>query len=210
MKKYIINSMFLVAMIFATTSCDLELQEQFEFDPSIPELTTFEDQTVWEWLSTNPNDEYNFMLEAIERAGLEEMYKATDKQRTFLLLKDRAWTDRGELLQHITGSQDGKIEDIPVETLQKVLKYHVVDDYVDQGPVLFELFADYTFDTMLEGEYGIITFQRDERFRLRMNWSENLPSTKKRVGSALHNYVFSNGVAHLMIDYTTLLRFERM
>lgn len=195
-----------VCAIFS--SCDLELQEQFEFDPALEPQQTFEDMTVLEWLRTNPREEFDYMLQAIELTGLEAEYSTNTERRTYILLKDRAFTDGGEILQTLTGSREGSLDSADVDRLANILRYHIVTDYIENdSELLFVLFQDYLFQSLVPDFDGQISFQRDERFRLQINRSNALAGTKKAGRMANHNYIFSNGVAHLTVDHYRNVRF---
>lgn len=191
-----VNGILLAIVMAFSSSCDLQLQEQFEFEDDIPELARF-DMTVMEWLDQNPQDQFTYMLEAIERAGLRDLYDNADDNRTFLLLRNDAWTESNEILSSVAGDASYPLDSIPVATLRHILKYHIVDAYVDQGPSLLTVDAPYGFQTLIEGDSGRIYFSRNYSQNLSVNSAGSLlPGDKKNTGVSLHNYIFKNGVAH--------------
>lgn len=207
-------SVVFVMLCFAT-SCDLPLQPEFEFESEIGELVTFEDQTVLEWMrspeSVSANDANNFdiMVSAIEAAGMEAEYSNPADRRTFLMLTNQAFTGGGEIFSVLSVSAVDSLDDAGIERLRNILSYHIVDAYVDQGPEsLPVLLTNFTFQTLLPGEDGAIVFHRDERFRMFINkvplvnaLAPSLPSNARRSAVRNHNYVFSNGVGHHIVDY---------
>lgn len=199
-----------IAVLFI--GCDLEIQEEFEFDPALPELVTFEDQTAFEWINTNSADKFNYMIEAIELTGLQDLYNSSDNGRTFLLFEDRAFTDNNQLLNLVTGSNDGNLADGDIDLLRDILMYHVIDEYVDQGPdQLPKLNTHVTFQTLYENAdplATIVTVSRDERFRLNVNYDPVLPSSRRRTIPTSHNYVFGNGIGHICNRYIRIKNFE--
>ncbi len=204
--KIIKNKYFAFLIIAAVlSSCDLKQQKSFEFKPETPVLQNFKDQTVWEWVLTNPGNEFNYLIQAVNLTGLQDEFSKNTDQHTFLLLKDLAFTGPGGVLQVITGSRTGKLETIDAaraQRLKNLLLYHIINEYVSQGPEKLKvLFQNYFFQTLLPGTNGQMSIFRDERFRLQFNRSDALPSSKRGTNGMLHNYVFKNGVAHLSTTY---------
>lgn len=193
---------------FLTFSCDLEPQDRFEYVPSIPLEVTFDTITVLDWISRRGN--LGLMERAIEITGLEAEYNRTNGggDRTFMLLDNRAFTDRGEILQALSGNRGAEyIDSVDVDQLRNVLLYHIVDQYVDQGPDNLPVVnTEYIFQTLLPGGDGLMSINRDERFRLNINRAPSLPERKKGTRIREHNYVFSNGIAHLTRDYLAARR----
>ena len=203
--KTIQTTLLVAAIAMALQGC-LKLQEDFEFNPEIPELVTFKDQTAWQWVQTNPGNEFAKMIEAIQVAGMVGYYDTdTTAKRTYLLLKDIAFTESNGVLQVVTGSRTGSLANLTAAQkakLQNILLYHLIDKYVDQGPEsLYVLFQHYPFQTMLPGTNGEMTIMRDERFRMNFNSSPTMPSTRRNTNAMLHNYIFKNGVGHLSPRY---------
>lgn len=193
-------SLLLFCLAIVTTGCDLAVQEPFEFNPEIAPQQTF-NMTALEWIRSNPNEEFNYLDSAITITGLEAEYSSNSGQRTYLLLKDRAFTDGGEILQQLGGSRTALMADLDVDRLRTVLRYHIIDEYVSNGfDELAVLYTDYIFQTLVPGEAGRISINRDDRFRLRINNSPDLAGTKKSALLGNHNYIFTNGVAHLSND----------
>lgn len=198
----------LFVMLCFVTSCDLPVQPKFEFESEIGELVTFEDQTVLEWmrspasLGANNNANFDIMVSAIEATGLEDEYTEPSDRRTFLMLNNEAFTANGEIFQVLGVTAVDSLDDAGLDRLRTILLYHIVDDYVDQGPdALPVLLVNYFFQTLIPGEEGLMSANRDERFRMNLNRADGLPGNARGTQVRQHNYVFSNGVGHHIRDY---------
>ena len=187
-------------VLLLITGCDLERQRQFEFDPDIAPQVTF-DMTVLDFIRSHPADDFNYLDTAITLTGLAAEYESNADPRTYLLLKDAAFTSRGEILQQITGDATTSLDSLDatqIERLRYVLRYHIIEDYVENGfDPLEVVFQDYFFQTLIFGDDGILSLNRDDRFRLGVNQSQDLQGTRKGGRLGEHNYIFTNGVAHL-------------
>lgn len=214
--KYIV----LLGLTLCLFGCDLERQKGFDFVPEVDIIDPYKDMTAWEFIQTrnNPTDEGNlsgeeldYMIAAIEKAGMINEYDGTDGDRTYLLLNNNAFTGNGDIIQLVTGSATVEEGETPaavmaradVDVLKRILQYHIITTYVDQVPTLFEFDVNYIFQTLIPGEDGIIVLRRDNRYRIDINRAPApLPSTAtsqwERV--RLHNYVFSNGIGHFIAD----------
>lgn len=79
----------------------------------------------------------------------------------------------------------------------------VVDEYVNLGPrKLTRLDQWYKFNTMLEGEFGVMSFRRIWKQQLQLSGDPTLPGSRRFVNRLQHNYIFSNGVGHLTTKST--------
>jgi len=201
-----LSAMFL--MLCFATSCDLPVQPKFEFESEISELVSFEDQTVLEWMRSdasiggNANANFDIMVSAIEATGLEGEYSEPGDRRTFLMLNNEAFTANGEIFPLLGVTAVDSLDDSGLDRLRTILRYHIIEDYVDQGPeALPVLLVDYFFQTLIPGEEGLISVNRDERFRMNINRSDGLPGNSRGTQVRQHNYVFSNGVGHHVRDY---------
>ncbi|NNF32610.1 MAG: hypothetical protein HKN68_00765 [Saprospiraceae bacterium] len=223
MKKIInIKSLYFIVfgMLFSMTSCDLSLQEAFEFEPEVDLTDPYDNMTAWEFiqfdtaLSDEGNlmgEQLNYMVAAIKRAGMESEYSGSDTSRTYLLLNNNAFTGGGDVIQIVTGSStvsEGETPDdvmarADVETLRKVLEYHIVTTHVKQVPTLYEYGVNYIFQTLIPGEDGVIVMRRDDRYRIDINRAPApLPSSATSQWERVrkHNYVFNNGIGHFLND----------
>lgn len=211
MKKTLIFCAMMV--LVGLSSCDLELQKPFKFVPEVPDIATFESQTVWEWLQTQKSpgglvvvDQYKFdyLIAAIEYTGLVDEFNRRSDKRTFLLLNNNAFDDSGEILQTLTGALTGPVTRADKARLTAVLRYHIVNDYIEQNNPLRVFAADYFFQTLNEGDNGKILFRRDERYTVTINPATVPPLTATRRGATVrnHNLRFANGIGHVLNDYT--------
>ena len=210
---FTITSFLGILLGTALTGCDLELQKGTEFDSGVEPQVTFGEMTAWEWLQTNPNDEFDYMIEAIELTGLQDEYNSLTSERTFLLLKDIGFTHNAGVLKLEFGSASIPLEDVDVEKLRNIMMYYILDTYVDQGPDhLVVVDRDYPFNTLSEDpNNSYLTIHRNWSFNLRINYSEDIASeTKKSQSVKLHNYIFSNGnaVGHMLERHIRLAPFE--
>ena len=211
----------LLSLMVLLPSCDLDLQEGIEFVPEVDLTDPFADITAWEWLQTrtklNDNgsingEEFNYMIAAIEKAGMVEEYNnASMQDRTYLMLNNNAFTGNGDVIAIVTGSASipagatpaQVLENADVDKLKKVLQYHIVTSFVAQVPTLFEANVNYIYQTLIPGEDGVIVMRRDNLYRIDINKvPAPLPSSAtsqfERVRG--HNYVFQNGIGHIIAD----------
>lgn len=218
--------LLLTGFILLLSSCDLELQEGYSFSPDVDLTDPYANLTAWEFINTQTalNDEgnldgeaFNYLIEAIKRAGFEDEYNNNNIiDRTYLLLNNNAFTGGGDIIELVTGSEEVGEDETPaeimaradVDVLRLILQYHIVTTYVDQIPTLFEYDEWYLFQTLISGEDGIIGLLRDNRYRISINGTRNdrvpspLPSSafSQFEEVRLHNYVFSNGIGHVIAD----------
>ena len=210
----------IIGLVLILVSCDLDLQQGFDFVPEVDLTDPYGDMTAWEFIQSRvvfnedggiSGEELNYMAAAIERAGMIEEYNGSDPDRTYLLLNNNAFTGGGDIIQLVTGSATVEEGETPadvmaradVDVLRRILQYHIVTTYVAQVPTLFEFGVNYVFQTLIPGEDGVIVMRRDDRYRIDINRAPApLPSTAtsqwERV--RLHNYVFNNGIGHIIAD----------
>ena len=214
-----ISNLLIVLGLCLLASCNLKLQEPFEFVPEVPILTTFQDQTAWDWVQKEKTPDtakvftttkFDYLIEAVKLTGLEAEYSKAGNNRTFILLNNTAFTGTGKILQLITGSATGKlatITDANKARLANLLKYHLIDAYVDQVKAVPIFGAQYEFKTLGTAPNNIITVSRNERYSLTLNSSANLPTTKRTFGVLRHNYIFGNGIGHIVDNYAGIAAF---
>ena len=210
----------IIGLTVCLFGCDLELQKGFDFVPEVDTTDPYKNITAWEFIQTRNNlndngslngEELNYMIAAIERAGMIDEYNGSNADRTYLLLNNNAFTGGGDIIQLVTGSSSVAAGETPsdvmaradVDVLKRILQYHIVTTFVAQVPTLFEFGVNYIFQTLIPGEDGIIAMRRDDRYRIDINRAPApLPSTAtsqwERV--RLHNYVFLNGIGHFIAD----------
>lgn len=225
MKKLIQSySYFILAfgLMLGLTNCNLKLQEPFEFVPEVPPLTTFKDKTAWAWLQTQKTPDtattlngqkFDLFIEAITLTGLEAEFTKAGDQRTFLLLNNGAFTGTGRIVQLLANSTSTTIKKLPTLTdaakvrLANILKYHIIDAYVDQVNAVPISDAHYNFKTLATAPNDVIWFNRDVRFALTINASPSLPATKRTFTVSRHNYIFQNGIGHILNNYAGIVAF---
>ncbi|GAK98046.1 hypothetical protein JCM19294_1668 [Nonlabens tegetincola] len=108
---------FLVLLISALviSSCELDLQDNYEFESTAVFEDPYEELTAYEFIQlfTTPvtdDDNYdpehfNYMEAAIRKAGMVDVFNQTaDDQRTYLLLNNNAFVGNGDVISIITGS----------------------------------------------------------------------------------------------------------
>lgn len=211
----------LIGLALCLFSCDLDLQQGFDFKPEVDLTNPFGDMTALEFIESRENvftedggisgEELHYMAAAIRAAGLEAEYSGVDTSRTYLLLNNNAFTGSGDIIQLVTGSADVGETETPadvmaradLDVLRTILRYHIVTTYVAQVPTLFEYGVNYVFQTLIPGDDGIIVMRRDERYRIDINRAPApLPSTATSQNERvrLHNYVFNNGIGHVIAD----------
>ncbi|APY11857.1 hypothetical protein BWZ22_11705 [Seonamhaeicola sp. S2-3] len=237
MKTYIRFKVVLILCISALfTSCSLDVQESFDFKPDVDLTEPYGNLTAWEYIQTQTafteegefdNEKLNYMVEAIKKAGYEDIYNQTaTTERTYLLLNNGAFRGNGDVIDIVTGDPSTTVTEIingeevtrelsaaevmsrvdtpeEMERLKAVLNYHIVDAYVAQVPQLEIRDERYLFQTLIPGDDGLIAFHRDWQWRVEINRAPApLPTTATSQWERVrrHNYVFKNGVGHYIND----------
>jgi hypothetical protein len=206
--KLYIQTSVLVFTLFLVGSCNLKLQEPYDFQPELSDEITFKDQTAWDWIQkqTTPAgttvlsiEKFDYLIQAIKQTGLEAEFSKAGDKRTFLLLNNAAFVGTGKIIPLLTGSATGTLDKADKTRLTNLLKYHIiVDAYVDQIKALPVWGAQYEFKTLLDGPNGIIKVSRNERLGMTINSAPELPTTRRTAAVYRHNYVFGNGIGHIM------------
>ena len=158
---------------FLVISCgDLKQQEKFIFKPGIPELVTFKDQTAWEFIQKQTStvgavpsgNKFDFMITLIKVAGLEEEYNKNVSNRTYLLLNNSSFTGTGRINALLTGVVAGTGDLTKVDKVRaaNLLKYHIIDAYVNQTTSLPIYFVNYEFKTLLDENMNGYKYKNDE------------------------------------------------
>ena len=212
-KLNILKSLILMGIGLLLTNCELKIQPQFEFDTGLDPIPEF-NMTAWEWIQTRTShdtllakgeyngDEFDLLKEAILLCGMVDEFDKAGKDKTFILLNNNAFTGAGDIIQLVTGSAVGDIANADTRILGNVLKYHIIpDEYITQNDPLVVYGVDHMFQTLLPGPDGEMSIRRNERLQLFYNYSPDLPSTKADEAGYRHNYVFTNGIGHIIQDY---------
>lgn len=207
-------------LILLASSCDLTLQREWEYvrEP-------FGNQplgiTAYEWLTqvnsdpsfNNPDGmpEFEFMLEAIERTGLRELYDDPNAPKTFLLLRNSAFNGNNQLIQNMAGNRNFPLDSISTERLEHALSYHIIEEALGQDDIpKFDFFLYY--QTLVPGDTGVVELnKRLFDYSIRINTTiarvgapaipSNMPPTARGQSVALHNYIFTNGIGHQLNGY---------
>lgn len=220
-RKFVNINVLALTLGVALIGCDLEIQKPFEFNPEVSFEDPFAEMTAWEFLQSKGTfltadgeldfEGFAYMVEAVKVAGFENEYNGDNGDRTYLLLNNSAFTGGGDIINIVTGSADIPEGETPAQTmaradvdkLRKVLSYHIVLAYIQEVPTLYEYGVDYLFQTLIEGEDGVIAFRRDERYRIDINHANSpMPSSSTSQAERVrgHNYVFNNGIGHIIAD----------
>lgn len=214
----------LLGLMLTISSCDMPVQERFVFEPDVDLTDPFDQLTAWEFFNlprVNELDEdgeligdnYNYLVAAIEAAGMVSEYNSPNSGRTYLMLNNNAFIDRGDVIQLVTGSADVAEGETPaqvmaradVDVLRLILQYHIITTYITQNDPLVEFNVNYEFQTLIPGEAGKMILRRDDRLRIDVNRSPaDLPNTATGGGNnerlRNYNYVFNNGIGHSIND----------
>lgn len=205
------NIFLFCGILLVISSCDLAVQKTFEFQEGVPEFVTFKNETVLDWLKRNTTPPgaptngtaFDSLVKAITLTNLEAEYSTNPSdRRTFLLLTNNSFTNTGanKIMRDLGNVKD--IAAIPKARLEKLLRYHIVEDYVHQIETLPTWGRFKYFQTLVPGEEGTISFVRNERYALTVNNGPRIPtSTRKFTNVYLHNYQFKNGIAHQLNLY---------
>lgn len=223
MKLYIIkarNIVIAAIATFALFSCDLELQKEWEYVPE-PFGNRPLGMTALEWMQMINSDtryqdvnglaEFDFLLQAIERTGLEELYLGQDTTKTYLLLRNSAWNGNNQLIQNMAGNRNYPLDSISNERLEQVLKYHIIDEYLSQPVIPKNDFFLY-YQTLVSGDSGLIEINKrlfDQSIRINTSIARigspstpsNMPSASRGTVVNLHNFIFTNGIGHQLNNY---------
>jgi len=217
----------LLILVAFTFSCDLPLQDSYSFHPDVDLTDPYAGGTAWDFLNSPGalkktttgainGESFDYMVEAIKKAGLVELYSQTETtSRTYLLLNNNAFLGTGDVINIVTGSATVPVGETPEQTLAKVdtpaemqklinvLNYHIVTTRIAQVPTLVQYRTEYLFQTLIPGADGLISFKRDERYTISLNTApSSLPSsaTSEAENVRNHNYIFNNGIGHHIAD----------
>lgn len=251
--NYIIAALIAVTL----SSCTLELQEPFDFKPENTFADPFENLTAWEYIQTRTTtdiiddqnrkelngEELDFMIAAIKRVGYQDLYNQTEIRRTFFLLNNNAFTggnrDR-DIIRAVTGVTQGGRSRVNADTLmasitdpaqinrlKAILRYHIIEEEVQQVPKITIFDQDFLFDSLLpivnvdpatgeptglSSQMAPMALRRDIEWRMEAN-NPSAPLIETAVQQGFnerirsHNYVFNNGVGHYLNDTVRYLPF---
>lgn len=178
------------------TSCDLALQKSYDFDES---ATIYQEQppfnqTIWEFM--NQQADFDLMVEAIDFAGMQDVFDGGQDDKTVLLL-------RQEAMEAFLSDQNAEnVQDVPLDTWMHFLNYHVITTRFTQNDLNSQEYT--TLQTLVNGDDGRIVIWKWRRYmelQINRNGSPDRPNTAKGDAVFLHNYEFTNGVGHQMRKY---------
>jgi len=226
MKKQMRILVLLIVVAF-TFSCDLPLQDTYSFHPDVDLTDPFAGGTAWDFLNSEAalkktptgalyGDSFDYLVAAIKKAGLVDLYSQTEtSSRTYLLLNNDAFTGTGDVIHIVTGSATVPAGQTPdqvmdrvdtpakMQKLKNVLNYHIVTTKIVQVPTLAVIGTEYIFQTLIPGVDGLIGLKRTDRYAISINTAaSSLPSsaTTEPENVRNHNYVFNNGIGHIIAD----------
>lgn len=180
MKKILYNISLVGIFMMLLSSCDLDLQTDYDYSQKVDDPHI--NMTAWEYVASN-EDNFSLLKEALEYTGVDEYYKQTEHQYTFLLLNNTA------MKAFMESKGVTEISSCDMQELKNLLLYHIVSGhYSSYG----ELDVEPRFViTMLSGEEGLMT----------MNVWKN--PWQAAVGKIVINQTGSNSKAHQCKSVTT-------
>ena len=151
MKTFVkIKIVLLLCISVFFSSCELGLQDNYEFESGAVFIDPYENNTAWEFIQllkgvnedgTFDGEHFQYMEAAIRKAGMVEDFNQTaDTLRTYLLLNNNAFTGGGDVIQIVTGSAATTItETINGQDVERVLTPDEVMERVDTPEKLEKL-----------------------------------------------------------------------
>ncbi|AWW32855.1 hypothetical protein DN752_23440 [Echinicola strongylocentroti] len=218
--KKSINIIVVGAMMLFAASCDLALQEKWEYVPE-PFGNRPTGMTAYDWMlmingDTTYNDDdglpqFQFMLDAIERAGVFELYNNPDAQQTYFLLRNSAFNGGGQLIANMTGDSENPLDSISPDRLAHALKYHIIDETMSQTDIPKNDFHLY-YQSLIPGDTGVVEINKrlfNQEIRINASIARvgggttptTMPSSSKGATVVLHNFIFTNGIGHQLNGY---------
>lgn len=199
--KGVIKNTVIILIVLLLNSCEkLALQRSFDFDQNDhPTVVPPFNITIYAFMTQHV--EFDSMVVAVKRAGMEDIFEGGADDKTVLLLRNEA------VMEFLKKQGFTSIDQVPVSKLQNLLKYHVITTRFTQNDLNVQTF--YVFHTLVDGDNGLINV-----WKFRQYWTieinsggPNLPSTAKSANVYLHNYEFTNGVGHQMQHYVRRVPF---
>ena len=105
----IISALFCISLF---SGC-LKLQKNEDYDGA--PIDPYKDVTCWEFMNSRP-DLFSKMIQGIEICQMEEYYQTTSKDRTYLLLADKA----------IANDVNKATTPANIESLKNILLFHII------------------------------------------------------------------------------------
>lgn len=131
-------------------SCDkMSLQKNYDYDGTA--LSPHVNMTAWEFMNSR-TDIFSVMIEAVERAAMEDMYQQRDRTLTYLFI------DNTGMNLFLNKHSATMVSQVSPDIIRKLLLYHIIDGeyhaYKKKLPV-----EPIYVKTMLEGEDGLMTIK---------------------------------------------------
>ncbi len=149
-KKYLSYRLSFISVMLILMAVGCEIQPDFEYEYS--NTTGKFDITAFEFIEQD--DSLSLMENAINIAGLKDLYNGTDK-KTFIVPRNSAWRD------YLSINNYNSINDVPVPIIKNILLYHVVTEKT--------LFSDSTFYT----SNSPVAFQTENGQKMYLSRSNN-------------------------------------
>ncbi|MFN2363779.1 MAG: hypothetical protein ABR596_05715, partial [Halarsenatibacteraceae bacterium] len=123
---------FIFCISLLLSSCELELQDNFDFKPEVDLTNPFDDMTAWEFIQTRTaqrsdinenfdpevdidgpsNEELHYMIAAIKKTGFEDLYDQTETtERTYLLLNNNSFQGDNGIINIVVERTPEEIEE---------------------------------------------------------------------------------------------------
>ena len=157
----------LASVMILFSSCDLDLQENYDFDESAtiyPPIVPF-NMTMWEFMTQQPD--FTMMVEAVQLAGMESIYSGGEDNKTVLMLRNQA------MQEFLNNQGAASVSAISVAKWEKFLKYHVITTRFEQNDLNSQ--EDVQFQTLIEGPNGRINIWMWRRYmEIQVNRNEIL------------------------------------
>ena len=197
MKKNIFKVVLLCSLTMAFSSCELELQKDYDYEASVADPHVY--MSAWDYMNTR-KDVFSEFIEAIEYAEMKEYYQQTDKKYTFLALNNTAMENYR--MNEFPGTSS--ITECDKDKVKDLLAYHIVEgEYSSYGQ--FQIEPMFVL-TMLKGEKGLMTmlvykepWQQVVGQIVVNQYGSNGHSPSRR--SVTSNILPTNGVIHVFGDY---------
>jgi hypothetical protein len=202
--KIAITLFSLSLFVSGCTLFGLDAQEDYEFKPNT--LDNKIDMTAGEFLLSNPTNEFNYMLAALDYTGISiDEFNKTG--RTYFLLHDLAvyrLATNGTVdancyfgKNKVNGQPGTKWEDYPVEQIRDLILYHIVE-----GEYSFENLTPDNVEvhTLKTGSNNLMMLKviNDRDSKLTIN---DFFNSLKLVRARTAGIVATNGPVHILGDY---------
>ncbi len=192
-------------LIMPLTGC---LQKNFDYEPKPIDPNI--NMTVWEFLQSRPAD-FSLMSEAIEYAGMQQIYSQEKKAYTYLIINNEGM-NKFFAIYGVTSAIS-----IDIDKVRSFLSYHVIEGKYhafDKKLPVESIFVK----TLLEGEDGLLTIKiskssigqatnQDQVINGNIVLNETgTNGSSREVLSLTSNVLARNGAAHVFRHYAVYKR----